>query len=213
MEVISLDPYRNSHFSKEDDPEALEYLDSLIKVYEALENGTLYCRYIDGDRKGSIARLIRDPQYRVDEKPTIGYGYRGYRDGPQFTIRNNRFHVISTWDGRKNKVKESLPHREAELLIGYEGPTVWEKFDAKAAKEEILKNPNQKDIDGNVLAIGDKVMYVNARYGSGMVLTRGVITEFLASVNSQGFSITTVIESKDGEISNLSYPENMVSKL
>jgi hypothetical protein len=90
---------------------------------------------------------------------------------------------------------------------------VWEKFDAKAAKDEILKNPDQKDINGRVLSIGDRVLYINARYGSRMTLDEGSVTEFLVSANSKGHAISVVIESKAGEESNLQYPESMVYKL
>jgi uncharacterized Zn ribbon protein len=102
---------------------------------------------------------------------------------------------------------------ETEFLIDYGGPTVWKKFDAKAAKNEILKNPDQRDINDNVLSVGDRVLYINARYGSRMTLDEGTVLEFLASVDSKGHSITTVIESKTGEQSSLSYPESMVYRL
>jgi hypothetical protein len=87
-------------------------------------------------------------------------------------------------------------------------------FDAKAAKAEILKNPDQKDINGKVLGVGDRVLYINARYGSRMILDQGTVKEFLAAANSKGHSIATVITSEDGgEESSLQYPESMVYRM
>lgn len=124
-------------------------------------------------------------------------------------------YCIATWDGRRNKVKVTVPnhYEPAEILLDYDGPTIWEKFDAKAAKEELLKNPDQKDIKGNVLSVGDRVLYINARYGSRMTLDEGKIVEFAASVNSKAHAFSTIIESDTGEQSTLQYPESMVYKL
>ena len=134
-------------FATEDDPEALKYIKDLEAVYEALNNGTLHCRFTGGDRKGSIAKLSPEPG-APNEAPVIGHRYSGVWNGRAFTIRNDYLYTICSWAGRKNKVKVSFPHHEAELLLGYEGPTIWEKFDTKAAKEEALKEPDQRDIDG-----------------------------------------------------------------
>jgi uncharacterized Zn ribbon protein len=216
MEVIDVNnPFYYGRLTDENDPKALEHLANLIKVYDALENGLLHVRFTSGDRAGSIAKLAHDSRYNTSDKPRIKRRYHSYRrDAVEYDFENDRFYTVCTWDGRRNSVQATFPNPEAELLIGYDGPTVWAKFDAKAAKEAVLKNPNQRDIDGNVLAVGDKVMYINARYGSGMVLTRGVVEEFKASVDSKSTSITTIIRnSKTGETSSMSYPQNMVSKL
>lgn len=58
-------------FATGDDPVALKYLTDLTAVYESLNAGTLYCRFFDGDRKGSIARLSVEPGVR-NEAPVIG---------------------------------------------------------------------------------------------------------------------------------------------
>jgi uncharacterized Zn ribbon protein len=170
--------------------------------------GTAYARFIDGDRKGSICRLVLDNG--IGERPSIERSWRSWDRDITHEIKGTHIGCRAEWDGRRNKTRFSIPHYEAEVLLDYEGPTVWEKFDAKTAKEELLKNPNQKDINGNVLAIGDKVLYINARYGSRMVLEEGSIAEFAASVNSKGHTIATIIESQNGEMSSLSYPEDMV---
>lgn len=211
MRVLSLsNPYCNG-FKNENDPVALAYLEQLKEVYAALNAGTLYCRFIDGDRKGSIARLETEPGCQNDE-PGIYHSYSFTRNS-NWRFESDYFSTICRWDKRKNKVKLFLPHRDVELLLDYDGPTVWEKFDANAAKQEALANPDQYDIDGNLLAIGDKVLYINARYGARMVLSHGTIVEFKAVANSYGTTITTIIESEAGEKSELLYPEDMVYKL
>lgn len=196
-------------FATEDDPEAMKYLKDLKAVHKALNDGTLHCRFTGGDRKGSIAKLSPEPG-APNEAPVIGHRYSGVWNGRAFTIRNDYLYTICSWAGRKNKVKVSFPHHEAELLLGYEGPTIWEKFDTKAAKEEALKEPDQRDIDGRVIGVGDQVLYINARYGARMVLTHGTIKEFKAVADSKGVTITTIVEDKDGELSSMLYPESMI---
>lgn len=214
MKVITLKMPNSiiNGFATEDDPEALKYLRDLKAAYEALNNGTLHCRFTGGDRKGSIAKLSPEPG-APNEAPVIGHRYGGAWKGKAFTMHNHYFYTICSWTGRKNKVKVSFPHHEIELLLGYKGPTVWEKFDTKAAKEEALKNPDQRDIDGQVLGVGDQVLYINARYGARMVLTHGTIKEFKAVADSKGVTITTIVENKDGELSAMLYPESMIYRV
>jgi uncharacterized Zn ribbon protein len=159
-----------------------------------------------------VARLVLENADRY-KRPEIVYRRSSWDKAITHEIGHDYFGCIAKWDGRQNKPKLHLPDRETEFLLDYIGPTIWEKFDAKAAKNEILKNPDQKDINGNVLAVGDRVLYINARYGERMTLNEGTVTEFLASVNSKAHAITTVIENKDGESSSLLYPESMVYKI
>lgn len=208
-------PYLNG-FADENDPVALDYLGKLKAVKEALGSDRLYCRYVDGDRKGSIAKLTPDPNYShiEDRMPEIRYSSYRSQNGPWYQFENDMFFMIATWKGRKNKVKESWSYySQFEFIIGDDIDTVWCKFDAKSAKEEVLKNPDQKDIDGNILNVGDKVMFVNARYGSRMVLERGTVKEFKVVVDSKKTSISTVIENGEGVLSTLSYSEDMVCKI
>lgn len=221
MRVLNLkNPYPNG-FETDTDPVALEYLENLKEVYSALKAGTLYGQFIDGDRKGSICKLtappfVPDPYHdnKTDE-PHIGYRSRYWpSDKNSYQFKNEYFHHLTcTWDGRRNKPKISLPDRDVNILLDYDGPTIWEKFDSQAAKDEVLKNPNQEDIDGNILEVGDKVLYINARYGYSMSLDRGTIKEFKVVADSRKTEISTIIESNEGEQSSLSYPERMVWKI
>ena len=216
MEVISLkNPYING-FADENDPEALAYLAKLKAARQALQDGRLYARYFDGDRKGSVAKMIPDPAYSRANgyEPGIRYSSSHFQKGPWYRFENEMIFMIATWKGRKNKVKECSGYRsEFELIIGDNIETIWCKFDAKSAKDEVLKNPDQKDIDGKVLNVGDNVMFINARYGSRMVLERGKVKEFKVVVDSKKTSISTIIENSEGALSTLSYPEDMVCKI
>lgn len=210
MRVVKLnDPYPNG-FAEPDDPIARAYLAQLKEVYEALNQGVLYCRFTDGDRKGSIARLEWEPD-RSHFEPGVRPSY-SYTRNPNWRFDNDYFGTVCRWDKRKNKVKLFLPSNEVELLLEYDGPTVWEKFDNVAAKLKALANPGQFDIDGNLLSVNDRVLYINARYSARMVLSHGTVIEFKAVANSKETTITTVIESDDGERSELLYPEDMVYK-
>jgi hypothetical protein len=212
-QVITLkNPFYNG-FEDANDPVALEYLAKLKTVFNAFKSGTLYVRFIDGDRKGSIAHLKVHPQLTYDE-PCIGY-HRSYYNNSHYRITNESRFGVLTWDKRKNKVRHYFPtpRDEVEYLIGYDGPTIWEKFDAKAAKEEILQLQTEHDINGNYLSVGDRVLYVNIRYGSGTTLEIGTIKEFKVSVDSKRAEVSTVIESDAGVLSTLKYPSSMVCKI
>jgi hypothetical protein len=205
-------PYCNG-FEDKDDPTAVEIVRVLNEVSRKLWEGTLYIKFISGDRKGSIAKVKPNTKdYNFSQKEiTIDYrrGY-SYRPECQYGIINDSMYGICHWDGRKNSVKTSLYNREVVALLNYNGPTVWEKFDAKTAKTDVLANPEQHDIDGNMLNIGDKVLYINARYGSGFELCHGTIKEFTAKVDSRRTEIFTVVQNAENEnqlstISNSSY--------
>lgn len=211
MKIAHLtNPFPNG-FTDNDLEKATECLLEFQEVYDAIVDGTACIRFVDGDRKGSIARIsFRD---KAPPRPSFE-PYRGGRWNTDITriMNESYFFCVAKWDDRRNKIQCHVPHSEIEVLLEYDGPTVWQRFDAETAKQEILKNPNQKDINGNVLAIGDSVLYINARYGSRMVLEEGNVAEFAVNVNSKGWTITTIIESKSGEYSSLQYPESMVYK-
>lgn len=216
MQVVRLNnPFYNG-FAPKDAEKANEILAQYTAVYDAIAAGTAYVRFVDGDRKGSIARLKFEKYENgiYSSRPRISENHRNSWSR-ELTKKLDHLHIwcVATWDGRANKPKITVPNDDIVILLDYDGPTIWEKFDAQAAKAELLKNPDQKDINGNVLSVGDSVLYINARYGSRMTLEEGMVVEFLASVNSKEHTITTVIESKTGEQSSLQYPESMVYRM
>lgn len=179
----------------------------------------LYIRFEKGDRKGSIARFEHsDPSPYTDYhcNARLG-GFEAYLSRgtgiqpPEYAHRGAG--GTFKWDRRRNTVKESrLLRDDYTWLKGYTGPTVWEKFDAKAAKAELLADPKQTDIDNKSIAIGDKVLYINARYGSGMVLSHGVINRFEARADSQGTEIFTIVVDDTGTESKMRMPDQMLYK-
>lgn len=216
MQVIKLrNLFTNGFDPNKDLKEAEAILIEFQAVYDAIDAKTACIRYIDGDRKGSIARVSFSDKYRPQARPEITYNpYSGsWNKSLTKMIAGDHFYCTATWDGRRNKVQASFPNREIEVLLNYDGPTVWALFDAKAAKAEVLKNPDQKDINGEVLAVGDEVLYINARYGSRMTLEKGTVLEFAVTANSKSHTVATIIGSKTGEQSSLQYPESMVCKM
>ncbi len=201
------------YFKTIDNPEAVEYCNALNAFYEKAKNGTLYIKFIDGDRKGSIARFTLNPEYRYKPAEVVHKYHSRWDAELQYEISNYYLFGTAKWDKRKNSCQVHIPSRDIVILPNYTGPTVYQMFDRKAAKEELIKNPDQHDIDGKLLSVGDKVLYINARYGSGFVLCHGTIKEFKVSADSKGHSFTTIVKNDDGdEESSISYPTQMIWK-
>jgi hypothetical protein len=209
-------PYYNG-FADDKDPKVLEYLEQQHTIIDKFLAGTLYIKFVDGDRKGAIAKVIPNRKTFGDnaaEKATVIRRYNSWNRNEPYFIENNRFYGIATWADikRKNQVQVNLPDRDVVFLPNYTGPTVWALFDHKAAKAEVLKKPDQYDIDGNLLSLGDKVLYINARYGSGMELCHGKIKEFKVSVDSRRTEIWTIVENEEGVESKINNSSYMICK-
>ena len=209
MKIVNVKSPYNNGFENENDPTALAYIETMKEVREALKEGRLFARFISGDRKGSVCKLV--PKYDKEYETYIKRLRLNF-NGINYTLENCYLFCLGKWTGRSNKPQITLPNKDIEVIIDYDGPTVWKVFDKKAAKEEILKTPNQRDMDGNLLEVGDKVLYINARYGSGMRLDRGVVKEFKVSVDSNTHSISTVIENEHEILSTINDSSNMVLK-
>lgn len=207
---------RTSYYVKdENDPEALAYCETLNYLYSKAKNGTLYVKFVDGDRKGSIAKVKVDDTGGAYYRPATIVRRRAtwanYEE--PFEIEADRFYGTAKWDKRKNSCQIVVPSQELVILPNYEGPTIYEMFDKKAAKAAALENPEQTDIDGKLLSVGDEVLYINARYGSGFVLCHGIIKEFKAVADSKGTSITTIVQLKDDDmLSAIANPSQMIWK-
>lgn len=206
--------HRVSYFECEDDPDAMAYVAARNALFDQAVNGTLYVKFINGDRKGSIARVQMDPSYTHVFRAEISPVRRYYSNSKQtYEVTNAWFYGIAKWDKRRNSCQLTLPHDDVIFLPNYKGPTVYEMFDKKAAKEALLKSPDQRDIDGKVLAIGDKVLYINARYGSGFALCHGTIKEFKVVAASAGHAFFTIVTlDDDDEESSISFPSQMIWK-
>jgi hypothetical protein len=196
-------------FEREDDPEALQFIKIRNYLRERLLNGTLYVKFVKGNRAGSIAKVECDGPGMNEKSSLIYHGTWG----PRWIIDNPYFSLRAKWDKRKNSCHLLLPNEEVVILPNYQGQTVYEMFDKKSAKEAALKNPNQYDIDGKLLEIGDEVLYINARYGSGFELCHGAIQEFKAASDSYGNTISTIVKHADSDqVSSISNPTTMIWK-
>lgn len=197
-------------FKYQDDPIALDYIEKFNFLLNRIKTEPIYVKFISGDRKGSIAKTRLDPKYRHGGA-TIQR--RGFSFEPSYYINSNVFQVICYWDGRNNKFKTSMHNEDLIILPNYTGPTIYEMFDHKAAKLAALESPDQYDIDGKKLEIGDNVLYINARYGLGFVLCHGTIVRFEASVDSRKKEIFTIVQ-RDGTsvTSKILYPYAMIWK-
>lgn len=199
------------YFEREDDPAAVAYCLARNELYRRAQVGAVYIKFIDGDRKGSIARLTIDPKYNqklaeIRRRPTY---YSS--DKTAYEIDWYFFSGIAKFDKPKRSCQVSLPEASVIFLPNYTGPTVYQLFDRKAAKQKLLVDPDQRDIDGEILAIGDKVLYINTRYGSGSELCHGTIKEFKVTADSKGHSYTTIVQNDEAdEESSMSYPFQMI---
>lgn len=198
-------------FENEDDAMAVKYVEDLNQALDELEEGRLYCRFFTGDREGSIAKLV--PERPVDGRAEIVYHLSIFNQNLRYRVEVPYVQVRAKWTGRSNKPKFAIPYdcREMELLIGYDGPTVWKKFDAQEAKEHVLRDGVElPDIDGQTLRVGDEVLYVNIRYGRGTKLCHGTVKRFDVSVDSKRTEVSIVIEGSEGELSTIADPSTMV---
>ncbi len=144
------------------------------QVVESIQNNDpLYVRIEDSELAGSIAKFTTDDS-KVDNA-TKYVRFYGNTTNYEITVPYISGHL--TWTGRKNKRKASGGYDDITFLLGYDGETVFLKEDFSAAVEA-QKTAKRLDIDGIELTVGDPVIYINARYGSGMLLEHGTITEF-----------------------------------
>lgn len=128
----------------------------------------IYVKVLSGDWKGSIAKL--NPTRWTTPK------YIKLIDREEFRgeIGGNLY-----WDGRRNSVKFSTFNNTVVWLENYNGPTVYCKIDRKAANAKLISRFVIKDRNGNILNIGDNVIYADIRYGEGTSLEFGKISEFI----------------------------------
>lgn len=162
----------------------------IIQVFKEIRNkikdgDRVYIGYPDGERAGSIG-YIKKLECDVEKiVPSVNYSAIGYRmyDGGGWRCYPG-FHAVLAWDKRPNKLKCYIGH-DMVYFPDYGGPTLWEKFDKKAAEKKATEAVVVKDREGNVLEVGDPVIYINSRYGSGARLERGIVSDIKVKVRVQ----------------------------
>jgi uncharacterized Zn ribbon protein len=199
------------------------HIDTLNEIYDRLERGNrVYVEITAGERKGAIAYIELDDR-SCNRRPRIRHYSDTYRfgrnDDPDHGVAqlaDDSINCILRWDGRRNRVKWAT-YKDTTYLRGYEGPTVWAKFDKKRAAEEVLGKTKVVDRYGRKLKKGDRVLYINARYGCAAQLDKGVITEIKAAVklhsDSRYESIHVHINNDVGEHSEICSPELSIVRL
>lgn len=126
------------------------------------------------------------------------------------------------FDGRKNKPGRDIHiNGQCVYLPGYKGKTVYQKFDRAAAERTILEEIKITDRNGEVLAVGDDVIYVNLRYGSGGQLDYGTIKAIRVkpSVDPMSkevsYDVNVIVSNKEGdgvEESTITKPDRLIIK-
>ena len=219
--ILLKDPHPNGVPSSRED-ELQAHMDTINKIYDCLEKGErVYLGITSGERKGSIAYIQLDDDYR-NERCSIRHFWDKYRfgrtgdeNGMVSTLQDDFISCVLRWDGRRNKVKW-VTYKHTVYLPDYEGPTVWEKFDKKAAAAENLKSRPALDRDGSELAVGDRVLYINARYGAGASLDRGTVSKIKATMQMNGdrqYTTThVIIDNDNGQKSDIKEPQLSIIK-
>lgn len=217
IEAISLkNPYPNG-VDVELKHQLNPFIDTLNEIRNKIQSGErVYIRITAGEREGSIAYIWGfDPDY-TNKDPIITYNRTFHSHTARIT--NDTLYVILRWDKRQNRIKW-ITHTACEYLRGYDGPTVWEKFDKKAAEKKLLKNEPVYDRDKNILKEGDRVLYINARYGFAASLDRGTIKKIKYSVfkttdrDKTYDRVHVIIKNDNGEESNIKNPELSILKV
>lgn len=217
MEILELkSPYPNGVDAK-DEHLLQSFVDTLDEVRDKILAGErVYIEITSGERKGSIAYIEKfDPDY-TNKQPLISRYRSTFKGENKSRVTNQSLHVILRWDGRQNRIKWSTINYTI-YLRGYNGPTCWEKFDKNAAAKKLLEENDVLDRDGVELKVGHRVLYINARYGSGASLDRGTIEKIHFTVQKHAereFSaVHVIIKNDNGQSSDIKNPNLSVLKI
>lgn len=189
-----------------------EGFQKLKQIYDHLkEYGECHVRVNGGDYDGSIARFTVDKEEKyqsIDDKlyRRIYNSSKEERYNVKYSWRGKL-----SWKGKRNNTQFSIKNSTCDVLLNYEGEEVLKRFDLKKEAKKLLENTKVEDIDGNVLQVGDKVVYMNLRYGCGGKLCHGEVKEFKAHARD-GF-VSIIVEHESGEeVSELRNPEMQIFK-
>lgn len=167
------------------------------------KDGNLFIKVLEGDYKGSIA-MFKPLEGSVKDDVVI----RNY--GGDFNISCSWSGRLS-WKGKKNNPQFIIAHRSCLILEDYRGETLLKRFNLKEESKKLLQG-SVEDIDGNTLAKGDKVLYMNLRYGSGGSLCHGTVSDFKAHARQGYLSVLVSNDLDKEEVSDLNYPHQQIYK-
>ena len=180
-----------------------------------LDQKPIYVRYKESSamREGAIAKISRWPDVayaltkngdQMASRYRYGYMTAASASTPvEHVVGKDKYeinvdHLSShwfkvTWDGRSNHVDASA--YEIELLIGYEGPCVWQW--GKKEKPQVLPY----DRLGREVKVGDFACYILHHFGT----CRGASTQFgtVQKIERDGTVWAKNVALSDGEKSQL----------
>ena len=183
---------------------------NLKLIFEHLkEHKFCHLRIIGGDYDGSIAKFTVDTpsghkSYHEDE-----LYYPVYNGSKWFNVKYCWNGKLS-WKGKRNNPKFMLMNSTCEVLLDYEGEEILKRFDLKKEGKKLLEQ-DIFDIDGQKLSVGDKVLYMNIRYGNGAELCHGSVKNFKAHARD-GYVSVIILHESGKEESECRQPTNQIWK-
>lgn len=178
---------------------------TLLKEFDAKlkQDGFCYIYVKGGDYDGSIAKFVLDVKGYHPKLFNIAY-------------RNIQYNVNVWWTGnlrfkgKPNKPKFTLCPKNCYWLPNYDGATKLVRIDLKGKAEKLLQQ-DVFDINDCKLSIGDKILYLNLRYGCGGKLCHGTVRSFKAHARQEFVSVI-ITNDEITEESECNYPHNQVYK-
>lgn len=179
----------------------------LKEVHDYLKkNGSCHVRVTGGDYDGSIALFTLNNNSNYEENL-----YKRIYSRERIYSLKYYWQGRLSWEGKRNNPQFTLMNSTCEVLLDYDGPTSLKRFNLKEEKKKLLQDVKIEDIDGHIIEIGDKVLYMNLRYGSGGSLCHGVVHDFKAHAR-QGYVSVIVREVGTDIESDLNFPSSQIYK-
>lgn len=167
------------------------------------EKGFCHVKVNGGDYDGSIAKFTLDSNTKSNR-----FYWRVYCNEVRWGVKYYWDGRLS-WKGKKNNPMFTLMNSTCDVLLNYEGEEVLKRFDLKKEGKKLLEQPVH-DIDGKLLSKGDKVLYMNLRYGSGGKLCHGVVKDFKAHARDGYVSVIITNAENSSEDSECRQPFNQI---
>lgn len=213
IEIKNFKPASNSSQWHKSEESLLvdEGFQNLKLIYEHLKiHKFCHVRVTGGDYDSSVAKFTIDEEIEGLGHKTDELYYPVHNRTKWFNVKYC-WHGRLSWKGKRNNPKFTLMDSTCEVLLDYEGEEILKRFNLKEEGRKLLSQDSH-DINGEKLSVGDEVLYLNIRYGSGGTLCHGVVKSFKAHARD-GY-VSVVISNKDNpeEESECRQPFNQIYK-
>ncbi len=198
LQIPSLYVVKRSEIDTDPDLQVLRSINDRIK-----KDDFLFIKVLKGDYKDSIAIFTPLEDSLKDDVVIRNYG-------GDFNISCFWSGRLS-WKGKKNNPQFMITPNSCMILEDYKGNTLLKRFNLKEESKKLLQG-SVEDMDGNTLAKGDKVLYMNLRYGCGGKLCHGTVSDFKAHARQDYLSVLVSNDFNNDEISDLNYPHQQIYK-